>query len=198
MGIGVLPSSQQLEKAGIQVENPVIGMENQPFVEDQPVVDNSGVLPAKASEGRPQLFLAASGLPTVPQKLAQRIWELDFVEMEGFLPSNRTVQALEISGLAREGTVFQVPQACRVADITSWIRCFTLYVAVMAKQKPDLVASMLAHLHTVIKVEQSVGGLAWLQYDWRTRKELCAAASLAWGKQNPWQLLACIPHNSTG
>jgi len=55
---------------------------------------------------------------------------------------------------------------------------------------------MLAHLHTVIKVEQSVG-LAWLQYNWRTRKELCAAGSLAWGKQDPWQLLACIPHNST-
>ena len=132
MGIGVLPSSQQLEKVGIQVENPMIGTENQPPVEDQPVVDNS-VPPAKTSEGRPQLFLAASGLPTVPQKLAQRIWELDLVEMEEFLSSNRTVQALEISGLAREGTVFQVPQACRVADITSWIRCFTLYVAVIAK-----------------------------------------------------------------
>ena len=117
--------------------------------------------------------------------------------MEEVLPSNRTVQALEISGMARDGTVFQVPQARRVADITSWIRCFTLYVAVMAKQKPDLVAPMLAHLHTVIKVEQSVGGLAWLQYDWKTRKELCAAGSLAWGKQDPWQLLACIPHNST-
>ena len=60
--------------------------------------------------------------------------------MEEFLPSNRTVQALEVSGLARDGTVLQVPQACRVADITSWIRCFRLYVAVMAKQKPDLVA----------------------------------------------------------
>ena len=197
MGIGVLPSSQQLEKAGIQVENPMIETENQPFVEDQPVVINSGVPSAKTSEGRPQLFLAASGLPTVPLKLAQRIWELDFVEMEEFLPSNRTVQALEISGLAREGTVFQVPQAHRVADMTSWIWCFTLYVAVMAKQKPDLVALMLAHLHTVIKVELSDGGLTWLQYDWKTRKELCAAGSLAWGKQDPWQLLACIPHNFT-
>ena len=87
IGIGVLPNSQQLEKTGIQVENPIIGMENQLFVEDQPVVDNSGVPPAKASEGRPQLFLAASGLPTIPQKMAQRIWELDFVETEEFFPS---------------------------------------------------------------------------------------------------------------
>lgn len=34
---------------------------------------------------------------------------------------------------------------------------------------------MLAHLHTVVKLEESIGRLGWLQYDWRTRKELCAA-----------------------
>ena len=66
LGIRVLSSSQQLEKVGIRVENPVIEMKNQPFVEDQPVVDDSRVPPAKASEGRPQLFLVVSGLPTVP------------------------------------------------------------------------------------------------------------------------------------
>ena len=63
-------------------------------------------------------------------------------------------------------------------------------MAVMVKQKQELVAQMIADLHTVMKVEQSVGDL---QYDWRTSKELCAAE---WGKQGPWKLLACIPHNS--
>ena len=62
------------------------------------------------------------------EKLAQRIWDLDFIEMEEFLPSNKTVQALEVSGLAREGTVFQVLQGRKVTDIMSWMRCFTLYI----------------------------------------------------------------------
>lgn len=64
----------------------------------------------KKTEEKPQLFLAASGLPTVSQKLAQRIWALDFIEMEEFLPANKTVQALEIAGPARDGTVYQSPQ----------------------------------------------------------------------------------------
>ena len=118
--------------------------------------------------------------------------------MEEFLPLNRTVQALEISGLVRDGTVFQVTQACRVADMTSWMRCFTLYVAVMAKWKPGLVAPMLAQLHTVIKVEQSVGGLASLQYDWRTRKELCVAGSLACKiLGNSWRVSHTTPQHMT-
>jgi len=106
LAIGDWGVIQQLERAGIQVENPMIEMDNQPIVEDQPAVEDGGAVPVKVSEGKPQLFLAVSGLPTVPQKLAQRIWDIDFVEMEEFFPSNRTVQAPEISGLARDRTVF--------------------------------------------------------------------------------------------
>ena len=40
-------------------------------------------------------FLPAPGLPTVSNKLAQKIWELEFVDMEEFLPSNKTINALE-------------------------------------------------------------------------------------------------------
>ena len=86
------------------------------------------------------MFLEAPGLPTVPMELAQRIWDLDFIEMEEFLPSNRTVQALEVSGMTKDGTVLHVPQARRVADISTWTRCFSLYVAEMENQKPELVA----------------------------------------------------------
>ena len=70
-----------------------------------PKID-SEVVQDKPPDGKSQWFLAALGLPTVPLKLAQRIWELDFVKMEEFLPSNRTVQALEISGVTKDGTVF--------------------------------------------------------------------------------------------
>ena len=34
-----------------------------------------------------QFLLPAPGLPTVPLKLAQRIWSLEFIEMEEFPPA---------------------------------------------------------------------------------------------------------------
>ena len=39
-------------------------------------------------------YLVAPGLPTISRKLAQHIWELDFIEMEEFLPTNKTIKAL--------------------------------------------------------------------------------------------------------
>ena len=115
MGIGVLPSGSELEKAGIQVEVPgraTTGIDDQVHMEEGLQGAGSGsTQPDKKAEGKSQLFLAASGLPTVPQRLAQCIWDLDFIEMEEFLPSNKTVQALEIAGGARDGMVYQVSQA---------------------------------------------------------------------------------------
>ena len=37
-----------------------------------------------------QHFLAAPGFPTITSKLAQKIWNLEFVEMDEFLLTNRT------------------------------------------------------------------------------------------------------------
>ena len=196
LGSGALPNSQLLSRAGIQADNTerVEEETNRQVSLESQLEAIRGTGSDKKTGEKSQLFLAAAGLPTVTQKLAQRIWDF---EMEEFLPSNRVVQALEVSGLAREGTVYQLPQSCKVTEIMSWIRCFTLYLAVMSSRRPELVAPMVAHLHTVIKLEQSMGGLGWLQYDWRARKELCAAGSTTWGKQDPRQLLACLPHAST-
>ena len=44
-------------------------------------------------EVKPLHYLAAPGLPTIPQHMAQHIWNLDFVEMEEFLPSSKTMHA---------------------------------------------------------------------------------------------------------
>ena len=96
-----------------------------------------------------------------PQHLwQQKIWDLEFVEMEEFLPTNRTVQALDqfTPESLRDGVLgalhqFQQQQeGCRVADIMTWTCCFSLYVAVMAKRRTELVPPMIAHLHAVLKL----------------------------------------------
>ena len=143
----------------------------------------------------PQHVLAAPGLPTVSRRLAQRIWALEFIEMEEFLPTNKMVQSLE-SGDGAPGSSGTHPQSKRVADIITWVRCFSLYLAVMAQKRANLVAPMVSHLHAVIKLHQSVRGMAWLQYDWKARREMSAEPSIAWSRRDPWQLLSCFPGTS--
>lgn len=143
-------------------------------------------------ESSSKQYLVAPGLPTIPRKLAQRIWELDFIEMEEFLPTNKTIQALELAGTVEGGawsTVHQLQQqAKRVTDLMTWVRCFTLYIAVMSRKRPELIAPMTAHLHMVIRLHRS-GGLAWFHYDWKARRETCAMGPTEWGRCDPRQLL---------
>ena len=102
----------------------------------------------------PQHVLAAIGLPTVSKKLAQRIWALEFLEMEEFLPTNKAVQSLE-SGGGAPGSSGTHSQSKQVADIITWVRCFSLYLAVMVQKRANTVAPMVPHLHAVIKLHQS-------------------------------------------
>ena len=91
----------------------------------------------------PQHFLAPPGLPTITSKLVQKIWDLEFVEMEKFLHTNRTIQALDqftpeslrdrVLGALHQFQQ-QQQQGCRVADIMTWTHCFSLHVAVMAQE----------------------------------------------------------------
>ena len=108
-----------------------------------------------------QHVLAAPGLPTVSRKLAQRIWALEFTEMKEFLSTNKVVQSLE-SGDGTPGSSGTHSQSKQVADIITWVRCFSLYLAVMAQKRANIVAPMVSHLHAVIKLHQSVLGMAWL------------------------------------
>ena len=34
------------------------------------------------------------------------------------------------------------------------------------------------------------------QYDWKALREMCTAGASIWGRQDPWQLLTCVPGTS--
>ena len=47
-------------------------------------------------------YLAAKGLPTLPMKLVEKVWNLDYVDMEEFLPTPR-------SATTRAGEIVHIP-----------------------------------------------------------------------------------------
>ena len=75
----------------------------------------------------------------------------------------------------------------RVLDIMTWVRCFSLYVAVMAKKFPEMIPSMVAHLHTVLRLHQKASNKSeWLEYDIQFRMELAASEDRSWTCDDPW------------
>ena len=162
------------------------------------------------AEPRPLRYLVEKGLPTLPTKLVERVWNLEYVDMEEFLPAPRSLRIAEqgrSSASLQESLVgafsqFQALQQYktqrRVTDILTWTRCFSLYMAVLSKKAPEMVPSMVAHLHTVLRLQQKASSqLAWLEYDIQFRMELAASADRAWTCGDPWQYISCLPGPSS-
>ena len=63
----------------------------------------------------------------------------------------------------------------------------------MAAKHHDLVGPMISHMHMVMRLHTTHVGTAWLQYDWRPRREMNAEGVEAWQRWDPWQLPSCLP-----
>ena len=159
------------------------------------------------SESKQSRYLVSKGLPTLSAKLVERVWALDFVDMEDFLPAPRTLRLVDQRSSAaslQESLVgaldhFQAIQQQqksqrKVLDTMTWIKCFTLYVATISKKKGAMVPCMVAHMHTVLKLFQKAPDTsAWLEYDVQFRMEAVASEDREWSTGDPWQYVACLP-----
>ena len=77
-------------------------------------------------------------LHPIPQKLAKKIMKGDFVEMEELLPELWPVAHHEGEGKIRRNR--------KITDIFTWIQCFSLYTSVHGRQKPELIAELMAYM----------------------------------------------------
>ena len=218
--LGVVPSAETIQSLHLPAIPNTGGEQHQsenlstvaPFASILPFLT---ALPGTADlqekpDAKPSRYLIEKGLPTIPTRLAEKTWNLEFVEMEELLPAPRSLRLVEHGRQAaslQESLVgafsqFQAIQhqksQRRVQDVMTWVRCFTLYVAVMAKKKTDMIPCMVAHLHTVLKLHQKAPqSVAWLEYDIQFRMEMAAREDRVWTGGDPWQYVACLPGPST-
>jgi len=77
----------------------------------------------------------------------------------------------------------QVGSGRRIGDIMTWLQCYSMNAVVMSKQKPELVAPILAHMHRVMCIDTAKGGM--LQYDWKPQRVINTDSLASWEKCNP-------------
>ena len=159
------------------------------------------------TETKSARYLIAKGLPTLPSKVVEKAWNGEYVDMEEFLPAPRSLRIAEMGkpvpslqeSLVGAFSHFQALQHHQKAqrrelDIVTWARCFSLYVAVMAKRRPEMVVGMVAHLHTVLRLHQKAPlNQAWREYDIQFRMEAAASEEKTWACGDPWQFITCLP-----
>ena len=190
-----------------------------PTDKDKPVSSDpfSAILPfltqwpreADSADPKPSRYLVAKGLPSLPIKVVEKAWRLEFVDMVDFLPTPRSLRLAELGSHSQsslQGSLvgafneFQAMQQQHqraqrhVMDIYTWTRCFALYMAVMSKKVEGMIPEMVAHLHTVLRLNRKApSSPAWREYDLQFRMEMAAKEDKTWSTGDPWQYLACLP-----
>lgn len=172
-----------------------------PLLASLPGVSGGG----EKAEVKPARYLVAKGLPTLPRKLVEKVWRLEYVDMEEFLPAPRSLRLAEqgkpsslqdslVGALDQFQALQQHRSQRRVTDITTWVRCFSLFMAVLSQRSPEMVPDMVAHLHTVLRLQQkATSQLAWLEYDIQFRMELASSTDRSWTCGDAWQYISCLP-----
>ncbi len=134
----------------------------------------SGLPPGQPpiSSARETTPSSVPGLPPMPQKLAKRIVNLDYVDNAELLP-DAWHQEDELSSSCCRATR---PRRGLLTDITIWTECFATLAAVLTTHYPVYAPQFLAYLRTIVRASRT----AWASYDACYRRQAANRRSLDW------------------
>ena len=129
------------------------------------------------------------GLPPIPQKLIRRIQDGHFINMAELLPDN-----LEATNSTDDDHTTNTKRKHQeVTQMMDWIQCFSTYVAVVSRAKPDRVVDLIAYLNLIINGQRRFQDFDWASYDRQFRQKAAATSALQWGTTEGtlWNLSCC-------
>ena len=117
----------------------------------------------------------------IPPKLAQRIWNGEFIDMAALLPECISFHEEEAAKSDREGTK-RVRR--KVSNILQWVECFHLYINAICARQPDRISDLLGYASLIVHAARKFRGDGWTQYDKNFRKRAAASPGEQWGVIN--------------
>ena len=73
----------------------------------------------------------------------------------------------------------------QVTNITEWVQCYSIYVAVLTSKYPDKIQDLMGYQALIIEACMEYGSEAWLGYDRRFRQMAAASPGTQWAKIDP-------------
>ena len=201
--LGQFPQTQSA-LAGLPVipANPVLGT-SQPVQFTSPApISHTGcfsphtqltdLLPEKARDksSSKNAIVVSSSSPPIPLKIAEAIWQGEFIDLSQLLPAKLGAEEPTVLDLFDADKKKKEKEKFRIKTIEQWIRCFNAFIAITARKQPDRIADLLAYSSWIVKQSQDYEGTPWLSYDTQLRKEAAADGNKEWAsvKMNIWAL----------
>ena len=143
--------------------------------------------PKERESIKPPGIYVGDGLPPVPAKLAAKILQWEFVEMQELLPEFWAEGAGSSKGTASRGKGKK-----RVADVMVWLQCYAQYVGILLSQFPEAVPEVMAYQVGVLRAYLEFEEGAWAAYDIAFRRQAAATGLRKWSVVNPSLYSLCF------
>ena len=117
--------------------------------------------------------LVGTTYPPVPNKLIKKIRDGEFIEIADLLPKR----------LGAGGDIEPTKSTKKrkiVTNILEWVRCFGLYVSIIARSTPEKVPDLLSHQALIIDAYTEYQGDYWSGYDRQFRQWAAVTPTTIW------------------
>ena len=148
----------------------------------------ASVMPAPPQLPSSEAIVVGGSSPPVPRKIAEKIWKLEYVDLNELLPSRLGAPELTMLDLFTQRD--RAKEVKKIQMFEQWVACFNTLVSVMAARYPDQVKDMLAYSSLIAKAHADYEGTQWLSYDNHLRHAAAAKQLKDWSEVDPslWTL----------
>ena len=120
--------------------------------------------------------LVGASYPPVPNKFAKRIKDGEFIEM---------VDLIARLGASGDNDPVKSSKKQRiVTNILEWVRCFGLYISIIAHSAPERVTHFLSYQALIIDAYTEYQGEYWSGYDRQFRQRAAVSPATSWSSMD--------------
>ena len=171
---------------------PTSQLQQIPQFDDPPALTSAPHTPIIATQPCCSVLLRWQ-IPPIPPKLHKKITEGHYVDMAELSP-----EYLEALNAAKEDhSKSSRPKLKDIFSILDWIQAFSIYVAVLSKDQPHRIPSLLAYQHLLIHNHTNFKQFNWMLYDHQFGQKVSTCPELDWSTMDGTLWNLCQPLSQT-